>query len=147
MKYVGEIKLKQGKLQLHIVNRAIFDYDISQFKEGQKVEIEVKKLASRRTNNQNAYYWGVIVPSFKALFSQIGHKLTNEEVHEAIRERFLKEDEIVDNDGEYLFRRVKSTAKLSKSQFIDYIDSCIEWAATYFNYEIPLPNEENNYKL
>lgn len=123
IKFNGTVE--KGKLKLNspeAFNRYIFTL------EG-PVTLEIKKVKQGRSLNQNSYYWGVVVP---ILASDLGYEV--EEMHEALKWKFLRV-----NDKE--LPTVRSTAKLSKGEFVEYIDRIIRWAATEYQIIIPLPNE------
>jgi len=83
-----------------------------------EVELIVRKWKKRRTNNQNSYYWGVVIP---ILCETLGY--SNEEMHEALKWKFLR-----NKDREKL-PTVKSTAGLSTIEFGNYIDEIVRWAS------------------
>ena len=68
--------------------------------------------------------------------------MTNEQVHEMLKLKFLKESILVNEEtGEYL-ERIKSTTELSTVDFMEYIQQIQKFAIEYFNTEIPDPNQE-----
>ena len=99
---------------------------------GLKVNIRQKitfeKYVQKRSLPQNAYYHGVVV---KMVADYTG--MRPEEAHEGLKWMFLKER------GEYM-PTVKSTAKLTTKEFIDYIEQCVIWAAEFLGVVIPDPN-------
>ena len=109
--------------------------------EGQNVVISIQKQKKTRSNNQNAYYHGVVIPIMQQCLKDAGYLMTNESIHEMLKLRFLKESILVNEDtGEYL-ERIKSTTELSTTDFMEYIMEIQKFAVEYFNTEIPSPNE------
>ena len=100
--------------------------------EGQKVEIVVRKRRSKRSGQQNRYYWGVVV---KMLADKLGYE--PEEMHYALRVKFLGEEE-----DRYGLKKIRSTTELSTKEFIEvYTEPIKRWAAEFLCFRIPDPNE------
>lgn len=99
-----------------------------------EVEVIVRKWKKRRTDNQNKYYWGVVVP---ILCESLGY--SDEEMHEALKWRFLR------NKEREKLPTVKSTAGLSTIEFNNYIDEIVRWASQE-GIIIPDPNQIDDNK-
>jgi hypothetical protein len=109
--------------------------------EGQNILITIQKQKKTRSNPQNAFYYGVVVPIMQQCLKDAGYLMTNEQVHEMLKLRFLKESILVNEQtGEYL-ERIKSTTELSTIEFMEYILEIQKFAVEYFNTVIPDPNE------
>lgn len=137
IKYQGKVS-ESGVLS--IVNRKNFDADILELS-GKYVVIEVKARRSTRSDAQNRYYWGCVVPMVRVALKDIGHKLSIEDTHLFLRSRFLKE-EMVNDDGEVIGELIKHTSQLTKSQFSDYTEEIKQFSAEYLGLIIPDPNEQ-----
>jgi hypothetical protein len=87
MKFQGKID-KDGVLR--IVNRAYFDKFLKDELAEKEVTIEVKKKTRQRSNNQNRYLHSCVIPILRNAFKDIGHNLSNEEVHLFLKTKFLK---------------------------------------------------------
>jgi hypothetical protein len=98
--------------------------------------------ASKRTNQQNAYYWAVIVPIVFQFLREAGYNeiLSHADAHEVLKFKFLRKT-IVSEHGEYV-EIIKSTAKLSKKDFIEYIEAIIQWVAETWGMVIPPPGTQ-----
>jgi hypothetical protein len=94
--------------------------------EGKRIEMIVRKETTIRSNQQNKFYWSVVL---EILANHFGYE--PEEMHEALKFKFLKQHE------ESLVT-VKSTTKLRTLEFADYIDKIMRWAAN--DYQIYIPN-------
>ena len=81
-KFQGEVHF--GEVQPYD-QEAYKDYVASL--EGKKVTVSVKKFTKTRTRPQECYYWGVVVESVRVEMGE----LTRDEVHEFLKEKFLKE--------------------------------------------------------
>lgn len=101
------------------------------FKEGQKVLIVVKKFSKKRTNQQNAYYWAVVVD---ILANHFGYE--PEEMHEELKQMFNPIDSKI-RPGKKIGG---STTKIPRDKFIDdYCERICRWAATEYQIVIPPP--------
>jgi len=73
-----------------------------------------------RTNRQNKYYWGVVLPLSGEHFGYYP-----DEMHEAFKLLFLRRNE----DGRP--ETLKSTSSLTTKEFVEYVDRCRHWAAEH----------------
>ena len=100
-------------------------------KEGAAIFLAIghKNKATVRSEQQNRYYWGVVVD---LLALHTGY--TSDEMHEALKMKFLlvKRPKLPDT--------VMSTAKLTKDQFCEYIENIQRWAAQEMGCVIPDPD-------
>jgi len=97
--------------------------------EDKEVEVIVRKLKKERSNEQNRYYWGVVI---KLLSEHIGY--IDEEMHEALKLKFLRDDS-------RKIPTLRSTTDLTTIEFEEYLEKIRIWAAQELNCYIPLPNE------
>jgi len=119
-------KVIKGKLELdhpEAVKEHIKLFDNSD------VQIIIEKRKKQRTTKQNAYYWGVIVPT---LGDEFGYD--KDEMHDALKWQFLRKED----DG--WIPTVRSTADLSTSEWEDYMSRIRTWAAVEYNINIPEPD-------
>jgi NinB protein len=121
-----------GKLQNN-VSQQIANH-LKQFN-GKRVEIKIQKLKSTRSVQQNRLWWLYV----DILHKELGYH--KEEMHEILKFKFLKKELVNESTGEIL-TYIGSTAKLSKSEFIELVDRLIQWSAETFNIILPLPNEQ-----
>lgn len=121
--------VKQGNLVLE--SPARFSRFLKGF-EGKRVELILRRRKRTRTDQQNRYYWGVIID---ILGNEFGYE--PEEMHSALKLKLLR----VDQDQDHPIETVKSTASLSTIEFLDYIARIQRWAAQEFNIYLPDPKE------
>jgi len=114
-----------GKLELW--RRDLFEAHLNKLR-GKFIRLILEPRKTKRSNNQNRYYWGVVVAM---LAEEIGY--TRDQMHDALRLKFLR----VEADLEY----TRSTTELSTKEFEAYLDDVRIWAATDLGTVIPLPNE------
>ena len=122
-------------------NRTTLIRAINSF-EGKTVEITIRRATNKRSNNQNAYYWGVIIPIIQeALYDAWGEVRGKEFVHELLKANCGYKEIVNESSGE-IVRVPKSTTENTTTEQEVYHDACRLFAKDMFNVEIPLPNEE-----
>jgi len=97
---------------------------------GGEIQITMARRKRKRSDRQNGYYWGVVIP---ALCGATGYN--QEQMHEALKWKFLK----VHSDTE--MPTVKSTSELSTIEFEDFMANVRMWALDFFGLEIELPQD------
>lgn len=128
--------------RLIISNRKRFDEDVKQF-EGKRVEVVISKANKRRSNDQNAYYHGVVLPCALQGLIDAGHTgLTVDDVHEFFKGRFLSRGKeiILPKSGEVITVS-KTTTILSTTEMMEYINEIARFCAEMLNVVIPEPME------
>lgn len=97
---------------------------------GKRVQLTLEKVKHRRSNNQNAYYFGVVL---KLLSEHTGYE--PEELHEALKFKFTEK--------RYHCNLLipASTKKLDTIDFEKYLDKIRKWAVEEMRVVIPLPGE------
>ena len=109
--------------------------------EGADVLITIEKPKKKRSNPQNAFYYGVVIPIVQNALRDAGYVMTNEATHDLIKLKFLKEVILSNEDTGEVIERVKSTTELSTSQFMDFVAEIRQFTNDYFGVDIPEPNE------
>jgi hypothetical protein len=134
------------KIYSHIVNGHLSDGAELQFlaelshHEGKDICITVERKRKKRSLNQNAYYWKVVIPIVRAMLEDYGNELDDEETHSFLKEHVGKlTGSVVDSVGRRV-AVVKSTASLTPAEFEAYILKVTAWAAQE-GCIIPSPNE------
>ncbi|MFH1012105.1 MAG: hypothetical protein V1784_12845 [bacterium] len=102
---------------------------------GKEVDVIVREKRTQRSNQQNKYYWGVII---KMICEELGHEEYEKDVvHYALRLMFLGEEE-----NKHGLKIPRSTRSLSTKEFIDiYTEPIKRWAVEFLCLRIPDPNE------
>ncbi len=101
--------------------------------DGKRFQCEIGPIRKKRSLDENAYMWGVVIPM---LAEACGYGTTAEDyemVHEGLKEKFLRV-----NDGSSL-PSVRSTASLNTVEFEKYMDQCRQFGDE-MGVVIPLPN-------
>lgn len=125
-------EIKDGKVRLR--NRNAFDKHVSTLKGD--VVVAVGKRRKKRSNPQNAWYWGCIL---KLMSETTGH--TPEELHEAMKQRFNCKAISV---GRQVVPVPGTTTGMSTMEFSDFIERVRAFAATELN--IPIPDPQSFYE-
>lgn len=118
-------------LSLNFLNVAKLKTHLLKLK-GLTVEVTVERRRKIRSNEQNAYYHGVVL---KLIADECGYRgeAELEGLHEELKRMFLPKSGRLNI--------VKSTASLSTVEFSEYIEKVRAWAAEELGIYIPDPNE------
>ena len=97
--------------------------------------------SSPRTEEQNAYYWGVALPAIAAGLSDAwGESYTAEQAHEICKQLFLAKPTYDRAADVRTGQTDPSTATLTIAAFGEYLDKIRLLAAEFLHVEIPLPD-------
>lgn len=122
-------------------NRKLLAKTIEEFN-GKEITITIENKKKKRSNEQNKYYWGVIIKLIQnAIKEEWGERKTSLEVHEMLKAKFNFTEHVNEGTGEILLIG-KSTTENTTTQQEEYQEDCRIFAKEWFNIEIPLPNEE-----
>jgi len=75
---------EKGKIKIFAPEKIAMARWINTFKVGTKLELIIRKWHKKRTNEQNAYYWDVVIPILADYF---GHD-NPEDMHEDLKLKF-----------------------------------------------------------
>lgn len=124
--------VKDGRLQRNVSQKIA--NELREF-EGKRVEIRIQKLKSKRSDQQNRYWWAIVT----ILSNELGY--TKDELHEILKFKFLKRSKVDEKTGE-IFEYLGSTATLNKTEFADMTSELIRWSAETFSIALPIPGEQ-----
>lgn len=138
--------IAQGRIEdtgkLHIYNRKQFLEDIRTFL-GKEVILTVEKKKRKRTLLQNAYLFGYMYRAVQeGLKDMTGEKYTIEQIHEMFKAMFLK-NEIMNKETGETATIPGSTATLSTSEFMFYIEEITKWSAEWLHIIILQPGQQS----
>lgn len=88
--------------------------------EGKEIEVIVRPRRKERTTPQNRWYWGCVVA-----IPAHHYGYTPDEMHTAYKLMFLRAPQDMLNGPPTLI----STAKLTTTEFTEYIENCRKWCA------------------
>ena len=95
------------------------------------VEIKLRRQRNSRSEQQNAYYWGVVISMMAYKYGD-----TPMNIHEQMKYEFL-----LDRTGTRPM--VKSTTDLNTVEMEDYLQKVRDLASMEMELYIPLPNEKD----
>lgn len=115
--------------------------------EGKEIRVTVKEYRMTRSNRQNAYYWGVVIPHMVAGFVSLGNNWLNPEnkehqemVHEILKDRFLSNgQEII--VGKETVKTRPTTTTANTLEMHDFIERIKLFAHETMGILIPDPGE------
>lgn len=102
-----------------------------------------------RTDDQNAYYWAVVVPLVTAGFIlqgnnfRIGSHRDYMIIHDMLKDMFIPEGDMVlwDRLGNKYGIKHKTTTALDTRAFMKYLNDIKRWSFDCLGVDIPQPNE------
>ena len=101
-----------------------------------------KQFKPNRSQQQNAYLWGVVYKSILDHFIATGiYEYTSEDLHEFLKGRFLTHKGKVLDDGENIMVVGVRSNNLDKEEFSNYIQLIKAWAMDKLGIQIPDSNE------
>lgn len=128
--FIGTVTEK-GAVEFPPAVRGLMRVQLLRFKPGTPIEVTVRRHRKTRSDKQNRYYFGVIIP---LLAEHCGYD--RQEMHELLAMRFLRmEDDPITGSP-----RRKHTPQTDTTEFAEYVDACIRLAAELGVY-IPEPGE------
>lgn len=133
--YLG--KVKEGKLD---IADPYFDRELEKLN-GRPVYVTVEEWRNTRSEQQNRYYWGVVV---KLISEETGFDTM--EAHEVLKHKFNpKHSELTNKTtGEIeLIEYGGTTTRMTTKDFMEYIEKIQRWASEFLSLNIPDPNQED----
>lgn len=122
-------------------NRSLIKQVIKQF-EGKDILLKITKKRKTRSNEQNRYYWGVIIKFWQLLLiEEWGEYYTTNQTHEFLKYNCNYSEKVNEDTGEIL-RVTNSTTDNSTTDQEIFQEKCRRLADDMFGSLIPLPNEQ-----
>jgi len=112
--------------------------------EGKNCLLTLEPIKKNRSNQQNSFYWGVVVVLVQSgLKDATGEFRTAENIHyNILLKMFAPEKELINIEtGECITEKI-SSSEMTTTQFMEYIMEIQKWASEFLNIDIPNPNEE-----
>lgn len=124
-------------------NRTLITNAIKSF-EGKDVLITIERNRKKRSNPQNAYYWGVVLPILQAgLHEATGETRDINSIHyQIVLPLLAPKRQIVNKDTGEVIVESMTSSELTTTEFCEFIISIQKWGAEFLNVEIPDPNSE-----
>lgn len=135
--------LQNGRVVLPVkLHKMIQDLGLQRFK------MVISEDKPKRSTNQNAYWWGIVVPHVLEGIRDSGHGFLSpdckehcELIHQLICDKFLPDQPtIVLKDG-FEFAGTGRTSQLNTGEMTTLIERVREWSLEIFGIYIPIPDE------
>lgn len=127
-------------------NRNIVLEAIKSF-EGKDLTITFEKVGKQRSNSQNAYYWGVLIPILQNCIKESwGEIWSKEKTHDFCKMQFNFIERLNESTGE-IVRIPKSTTENTTSSQEDLHSEIRNFIFEWFDITVPLPNENISLEL
>jgi hypothetical protein len=108
-------------------------------------EVTVKAHKQRRSGQAHRFYFGFVVAPFARYMMSHNDELTMkaamDAAHLRLKQEFLDEIAVTDENGEVITSVLPSETKLSKDEMRVFIDKCIAWLATKWDIVVVDPRE------
>ena len=101
---------------------------------------EIDKRKTKRSTDQNKYWWGVVVKLIADWLRSYGNDVTDNDVHEFLKMKYLGKREVNINGKN--FERYRGTSELTTIEFADMIAK-VQRDFAEKGLIIPDPNQEN----
>jgi hypothetical protein len=144
--------MKKIQIQTSVINgrfkrnRNIVLEAINSF-EGKDLLITFEKVGKKRSNNQNAYYWGVLIPVLQSCIKNSwGEIWSKEKTHDFCKMQFNFIEKINESTGEIL-RVPKSTTENTTTAQEELHIEIRNFISEWFDVNVPLPNENLTLEL
>lgn len=108
--------------------------------EGKRVLLTIKQITRKRSLNQNAFYWGCIIPAVRQMFEDAGTTLDEEDVHDFLKANVGGLKRVIADPAGVRHTVARSTTSLTTIEFEEYLEKVRAWAAA-FDVVLPFPNE------
>ena len=113
---------------------------------GERLLITIEKPKKKRSNEQNAYWWGVMVPIWQNALKAAGMSRSKEDTHvligDLIRQKYGHSPLHVEIeiDGK-IYEERRGTSSLTTSEFNELMSYAQDFAMEVFGVNVPSPNE------
>lgn len=134
-----DTRISEGQFR---INKDLIRNAIKQF-EGKDIKIVFKRKYKKRSNNENAFYWGVWIPILqRAILDTWGEIRDANDVHEIIKLNCNYEEKINEETGSFI-RVPKSSTELNTYEWeFEFKQKIRQFALEFFNVTLPEPNDQ-----
>ena len=109
--------------------------------EGKWAEVTVRISEKRRSSPQNRFYHGAFIGALRQCFLDCGVRLSHDDIHEGLRDAWAKNERTVTLSKGGVFKIPASTARLSTSEFSDFLEEVRAHFAQAYGWQLPHVNE------
>ena len=144
MKHEFFSDVKEGKLQQN-VRKLIADL-LPSFND-KRVRVTIERLTSKRSLQENRYYFGCVVPEEAQCFKEMWGEIYNKErVHLFNHNMFFYDEMLNEKTGE-IIKIPRSSASYKVSEFELKMEEIRQYFELNFDWKISLPNEQKQMPL
>lgn len=124
-------------------NRNLLSKAIQTF-EGSKITITLERFRKKRSNNQNRFYYGVVIPLVQdGLKEATGEVRGADSIHyNILLPLFAPTRDITNKDTGEIFSERITSSEMTTTEFMTFIKEIQKWAAEFLGIDIPDPNSE-----
>jgi hypothetical protein len=114
---------------------------------GSDVVITIDKVKKKRSNNQNAFYWGVLIPLMQQGAKDTwGESWSVDKAHKHLSKLFVFHESVNQKTGE-ITQTPKSTTELTTTDWEVYVTEIRIYLLENFDIDAPEPNQEITLKV
>lgn len=114
---------------------------------GCDVVLTIDKAKKKRSNNQNAFYWGCLIPLMQQGAKDIwGENWSIDKAHKHLSGKFVFHESVNQKTGEITHTH-KSTTELTTTDWEVYVTEIRIYLLSDFDINAPEPNQEITLKL
>ena len=114
---------------------------------GSDVVLTIDKVKKKRSNNQNRFYWGCLIPLMqKGAKDMWGESWSIDKAHKHLSKLFVFHESVNVKTG-LITQTPKSTTELTTTDWEVYVTEIRIYLLENFDIEAPSPNEEITLKL
>lgn len=142
LKYYGKVD-ESGILKIY--DRIGFSDNLKDFC-NQEVELIVN-LKSKRSNEQNGFYWSNFVPSQIDCFKErFGETYRKQQMHEWNKVNFWGHEKLNELTGEMVMMPESSAIQGTK-EWEEKLENCRQWFRQNLDWELPYPKSQSKLGL
>jgi len=139
---LAKVEHKNGKPTIVFNSKVSFLSDLSDFKEGSRIWVQLESYSPLRSLKQNSllHIWITI------LADELGYEM--DEMKRLLKEKFAKYpilnkhgEEMCDENGEVMIS-VKDTSDMNKEQMSSFMDKIYRWAIDFNGTVLPQPQDQ-----
>ena len=115
--------------------------------EGKEVVITIDRLKKKRSNSQNAFYWGCLIPLMQGGAKDAwGEDWSINKAHKHLSKKFVFHESVNEKTSE-VTQTPKSTTELTTTEWEVYVTEIRIYLLKDFDIDAPEPNQEITLKL
>jgi hypothetical protein len=137
-------KVENGNLNR---NRNLIKKAIESF-EGKEIVLKIERVKKQRTEDQNSFYWGVIVKLTKqAILEYWGEVWSKEQIHTYYLINVPTYREVVNKKTGEVKEVLKSSSQMTTIEMSNWWERIGKYMAENFDTVLPEPNKDLKFKL